>query len=94
METNKMETNKKYNLQHEREFYEAAKLKKWEVLPQMDGCNLKVGDLVTFTNDAGNVFEHHKVLGFCAPKYDRCVYINYDCYWFPTKINNLKIEKK
>ncbi len=55
--------------------------------PQTD---LKVGDTVIFTNDYGVKFLH-KVIGFTTPnKYGRCVYLDFDCYWFAEKPEKLQ----
>jgi hypothetical protein len=60
-----------------------------------DGCPFNVGDMVTFTNENGVVFEHHKVVGFTLPGDDlhgRNVYINVDCYWMPMSVDSLTFE--
>lgn len=52
--------------------------------------DLKVGDKVMFTNDYGVTFGPHEVLGFCKPsKTGRCIFLDYDCYWFPAKVENV-----
>lgn len=53
----------------------------------------RVGQQVSFTNEYGVRFEPFEILGFCKPTPelpDRCVYISYDCYWFPAKLESLK----
>ena len=85
-----------YNEQYERDFNRDSKAKNWQVLPKIDGCDLNVGDIVTFTNTFGVSFEGLKVLGFCDPSDDsrkRCVYLSFDCYWFPVGVSELKREK-
>ena len=55
---------------------------------------IKVGDKVTFTNGYGVKFPGHRVLGFCKPTLgNRCVYLDYDCYWFPAGLDELKLEE-
>ena len=53
-------------------------------------CKFKLGDAVTFTNDYGVKFENHRVVGF-SPTVDngRFIYIDYDCWWFAAKSENL-----
>lgn len=52
------------------------------------------GDKVTFINDYGIKFPGHQIMGFCVPYYEGggSVYIDYDCYWFPAKPENLQLE--
>ncbi len=53
-----------------------------------------VGDKVTFTNDYGVKFEGNTITGFSNPIYPNSgtIYLDYDCYWFPTKPESLKRE--
>ena len=40
-------------------------------------------------------FEPHIIMGFCKPELSgRCVYLDYDCYWFPTELKSLKPYRK
>lgn len=59
-------------------------------------CDFKVGDTVTFTNDQGVSFPGHKVIGFAEDtshsQYGRFIYLDYDCYWFPTSPESLTKE--
>lgn len=62
-------------------------------------CNFRVGDKVTFTNDQGVVFPGHTIIGFdSVDAYAksimpwRFIYIDYDCYWFPVKPENLTLD--
>lgn len=52
---------------------------------------MKVGDMVVFTNDAGLVFGPYEVLAFEKPDNikDRCVFIDHDSYWFSERPENL-----
>lgn len=59
-------------------------------------CDLKVGDMVTYTNDYGVVFKGLEVTGFhrITPDFlpDNFIYLNTDAYWFPHKRASLKKE--
>lgn len=57
-------------------------------------CEFKVGDKVTYTNPQGVVCPGHVVIGFCKPFYNSggSVHLDLDCYWFPVKPENLKLE--
>jgi len=81
-------------MSHEEEFKAWVEVKEVVVLDKIEGCELSVGDMVTFTNDNGVVFPNHKVLGFTEPYYEGggVVFLDYDCYWFPAKPENLKKE--
>lgn len=47
------------------------------------------------TNEYGVRFEPHVIMGFCKPELSgRCVYLDYDCYWFPTELKSLKPYRK
>lgn len=53
----------------------------------------RVRQWVSFTNEYGVRFEPLEIMGFCKPTPDmpdRCVYLNYDCYWLPAKLESLK----
>lgn len=57
--------------------------------------DFRVGQQVSFTNEYGVRFEPHVIMGFCKPELSgRCVYLNYDCYWLPTKLESLKPYRK
>lgn len=88
------------NKEHENLFQKWA-AKRGDVLRELEGCPLKVGDKVTFTNEFGVVFKNHKVIGIQSPEFTKrmfptCkeirVFIDYDCYWFPTKLSLLTKE--
>lgn len=54
------------------------------------GCDLKVGDIVTFINDYGIPFPGREVIGFDTTdhnlmKYGNFIHIDTDAYWFPHK---------
>lgn len=57
-------------------------------------CALKVGDVVTFTNEFGVSFEGRKVIGFSKEVFngDRFVHLSKDAYWFPVPPESCKIE--
>ncbi len=51
---------------------------------------LEAGQTVTFINDYFVVFPGRTIMGFCKPELtERCVYLDYDCYWFPSHPDNL-----
>ncbi|MNV91952.1 hypothetical protein D3C71_1864980 [compost metagenome] len=60
-----------------------------------EGCDLKVGDVVTFVNDYGVVFPGKEVIGFYTQpdsnllKYGNFIHIDTDAYWFPHKPSEL-----
>lgn len=56
--------------------------------------SLKIGDKVIFTNDYGVVFGPYEVQAFSKPEHGRCVYIDYDCYWYPARPENLVLEEE
>ena len=64
-----------------------------------EGCDLRVGDKVVFTNPAGVVFKGFRVIGF-APDVEvarpetACVYLDWECPWFPAQLKELKPAKK
>jgi len=81
-------TNQEHNEDHKIKFI------KWSegrnIQSESDRTDLKKGDKVTFTNDFGVVFEDHEILGFDSKDfYGRFIYLDYDCFWFPAKPENL-----
>jgi hypothetical protein len=56
-------------------------------------CPFVVGDVVSFTNDYGIVFENRKVVGFTLPGNELLggnnVYLEKDAYWFPVHVKSL-----
>ena len=88
-------------MSYKKEFQEFVKAKGYIVLQELDGCPLKVGDFVTFTNDYGVEFHHREVLGIASPEYMKemfpsCeeirVFIDSSSYWFPNKLSQLTKE--
>lgn len=60
-------------------------------------CDLKVGDIVKFTNDYGAEFGPHKVLGYTTPEnvlHGRFIHIDSDAPWFPAKPESLTLWPK
>ena len=57
---------------------------------------MKVGDMVIFTNDAGFVFGPYEVLAFekLDNNKDRCIYIDHDSYWCSERLENLLLVQK
>ena len=63
------------------------------------GCDFKLGDTVTFTNEYGVKFEGLKVIGFekeIGPDFlpNRFIYLNTGCYWFPKSQESLTLEHR
>lgn len=85
---------------HKGDFIKWAENKNF-VLQELEGCPLKVGDLVTFTNDFGVKFHHREVLGIASPEYTKAmfpsceeirVFIDSDSFWFPDRLSQLTKE--
>ena len=57
-------------------------------------CDLKLGDVVTFTNDFGVAFCDLKVTGFTpsGEGHGRFVYLDKDSWWFPVKPDQLRLQ--
>lgn len=79
-------------IQHQAEFKEwLAKRPEIKLIDEVAG--FRVGDKVTFTNDSGVVFPGHTILAIDAEEfYGRQIYLDYDCYWFPSNPKNLTKE--
>lgn len=62
-----------------------------------EGCEFKVGDVVSYKNDYGVVFEPRVIIGFAFPGDEVCggfIYLNVDCWWFPMEPKSLTPYKK
>lgn len=57
-------------------------------------CGLKVGDIVTFTNDCGVSFPGKKVIGFAKDDsfHGRFIHLSKDAYWFPVRADQIRLE--
>ena len=57
-------------------------------------CDLKLGDVVTFTNDFGVAFSDLKVTGFTpsVEGHGRFVYLDKDSWRFPVKPDQLRLQ--
>ena len=57
---------------------------------------MKVGDIVIYTNDPGLVFGPYEVLAFekVENDKDRCIYIDYNSYWLFECCENLLLFRK
>lgn len=57
---------------------------------------MKVGDMVIYTNDTGLVFGPYEILAFeeAENNKDRCIYIDHNCYWFSERLENLLLVQK
>lgn len=55
--------------------------------------DLKIGDLVAYTNENGCTFPNNKVLGFANnSEYGRVVYLDSSSYWFASRIDELTLQ--
>lgn len=53
-----------------------------DVMPET-GKELVKGQMVDVINGYGYIVGVFEVLGFCLPdEYGKCVYLDWDCYWF------------
>jgi hypothetical protein len=57
-----------------------------DVLPDSK-YDLRIGQTCTFRNYCFVDFPGHTIMGFCKPTKgdNRCVYLDYDCYWMPSR---------
>jgi hypothetical protein len=58
-------------------------------------CDLKIGDVVTFTNDQGLSFANRIVIGFAKPEHQlhgRFIHLHHDSPWFPVKRESLTLQ--
>ncbi|MDR0688517.1 MAG: hypothetical protein LBF55_07555 [Prevotellaceae bacterium] len=87
---------------HKRQFYEFANKKEnkgyfLDKLSDVQGApdvDISVGQLVDYTSGNGVVHPSFEVLAFSKPtSYGGCVYLNFDCYWFPVRPERLKPAK-
>lgn len=84
---------------HKEEFNRWAKEHNIELFDKlsdvMPGCkvDMQVGQECTFVNYCMVVFPGHTIMGFCKPtSWGGCVYLDYDCYWHPTKLNYIFLD--
>lgn len=59
-----------------------------------EGCDLQVGDVVTFVNDYGVIFPGQEVIGFDTTdhnlmQYGNFIHIDTGAFWFPHKRSEL-----
>ena len=56
-----------------------------DVMPNTDKELVK-GQVVDVVNGYGCIVGPFEILGFCDPnEFGRCVYLDWDCYWFANK---------
>ncbi|HJD91982.1 hypothetical protein [Bacteroides coprosuis] len=78
-------------MDNKRKFLDWAVKHHQVILKSLKGVDLKVGEIVNFENEYGIKFYGFKVLGFdkdgvCSNPSDvRCVYLDWDSFWFPAK---------
>lgn len=71
-----------------------------EVTSSFD-TDLVAGQKCTFVNDYGIQFPDQTIMGFSERENNvfngkdtgRYVYLDYDCYWLPAKLTNIKLDK-
>lgn len=64
-----------------------------DVLPSEQ--DLRVGDIVAYTNPNGVTSMPYVVLGIDpTPDNGRCVYLDWECYWFPVAPSKVKLLKR
>lgn len=59
-------------------------------------CDLKVGDVVTFTNEYGVSFSNRIVIGFAKPEdqlHGRFIHLHDESPWFPVKRESLTLKE-
>ena len=55
-------------------------------------CSFKVGDLVSFINEFGVVFDNLTIFGFADEMFNgKFIYLFDDCYWFPASPESLSL---
>lgn len=81
------------------EFSRWAKRQKLELFDKlsdvMPDCkvDLQVGQECTFVNYCMTDFPGHTIMGFCNPtSWGGCVYLDYDCYWYPTEPDKIFLD--
>ena len=80
-------------LTHEREFI--RRITDFKPLDAIDHpTGVKKGDLVVVRNGYDFLVGPFKVLGFEISYGVPCVYLDWDCYWFATKVDNIHEIKK
>jgi hypothetical protein len=67
--------------------------------PIAEGCELRKGQSVMFTNDQGVTFGPFKIIGFCDGsgmlfKYGKHVHLDFSSYWCPVAEASLSIIGK
>lgn len=86
---------KLYNTKNKRDFMASKDSKDAYYCTSCPNTDLKIGDLVTFTNEYGAQFKNLEVLGFLslshplAKDHGRVVYLSKDSYWFPVTLNSV-----
>lgn len=80
-----------------KQFTDWVKKENIQVLKELENSDLKIGDIVTFTNEYGVQFENLEILGFrnnndFMP--ERHVYLNKSSFWFPIKLSEIKKQNK
>lgn len=81
------------NITCTREFNEWCNRKGYKMNETHPSTPLKKGDFVVFTNEYGYTFGPYQIMGFhenLGSDNEHFVFLNYDCYWFPVTLRNIK----
>lgn len=88
----------KVNL-YDRDFNDWVRRKKTKVFDKlsdvMSNCNvdLRKGQKCAVINGYNLLLHGYTIMGFSKPdKYRNCVYLNWDCYWFTVKPEDIVLE--
>ena len=58
---------------------------------QKQNGDFHAGEMVMYTNEFGCTFGPVEILAFRAAAWNnRCVYLDFDSYWFPVKVSEIK----
>lgn len=94
-----IDTEKKTNLTFDKEFKEWVKAKRIEVFDRlsdvMPECETELvkGQRCAVINGYNYLLHGYTIMGFAQPnKYGRCVYLNWDCYWFDVNPEDIVLE--
>lgn len=72
---------------HEKQFLEN---KPSDCVDSIDNqANVKIGDMVVVRNAYGVLVGPYKVLGFCMWQNEPCMFLDWDCWWYPKEISYL-----
>lgn len=94
-----IDTCKKERRLYDRDFIEWVKREKITVYDNlsdvMSNCkvDLRKGQKCAVINGYNMLLHGFSIMGFDTPnEYGRCVYLNWDCYWFTVKPEDIVLE--